>query len=156
MEYQGQALSNFRNYFGLFNNLFSSILATVCLANKTQGNDCISIAGYYQDIYNNRFLGNNLNIIKFISAQNKINANIINLLKKRIMTALLDYQDSNLNNLINMEMPLVLISQNISQNENKINIFRTKNSFSDVFDYMTNGLFMMSSSNGDKKEIVIL
>ena len=156
MEYQGQALSIFRNYYGLFNNIFSSILTTVCLANKTQGDNCISIVEYYQETYNKLFPGNNLNIIKFILAQNILNTNLINSLKKRIMTALMEYQDSDLNNLINMEMPVVYISQNISQNENKINIYRTKNTFSDVFDFMTNGLLIMSSNKGDKKEIVYI
>ena len=91
-----------------------------------------------------------------MSAQNIINANLLNMLKKRIMIALMEYQDSYLNNLINMEMPVVSISQNISQNDNTINIYRTKNTFSDVFDYMTNGILVMSSSNGGKQEIVYI
>jgi hypothetical protein len=156
MGFQNQALSIFKKYFGFFHTIFSSILSLVCLANETGGDNCTSITGYYQIMYNKLVPNNELNLTEFILALNKYNSNSINSIKKRILKSLIDYEDKNLNNLLNMEMPVLYISQNISQNENKITVFKTNNTFSEVFDYMTNGLLVMSSNYDNLKEIVYI
>ena len=47
------ALMMFKNYYGIFNILFTSILSLACLSKESKGDECSSTFGLFENYYNN-------------------------------------------------------------------------------------------------------
>jgi len=146
LENKNLALSIFKNYYGLFNVLFNSILSLSCLTFESKGEDCSSLFKLFEDFYINNTGNNFINITEFMVNQNKYRALSINGIKKQIMDILSTSDDENLNNLVNSKVTVYYITQNITQNDVKLNLQIQNNSFLDVLNYMTTSFLVMTSN----------
>ena len=140
------ALSIFKNYYCIYNNLFNSILSLSCLTFESKGENCSSIFKLFEDFYINTTGNNFINITEFMVNQNKVVALQINSVKQQLMDILSTSDDENLHNLVNSKITVYSITQNISQNDVKLNLQIQNNSFLDVLNYMTTGYLIMSSN----------
>ena len=140
------ALSIFKNYYGLFNALFNSILSLSCLTFESKGEDCSSIFKLFENYYINTTGNNFINITEFMVNQNKFTSLEINNVKQQLMDTLSTSDDENLHNLVNSKITVYSITQNITQNDVKLNLQIQNNSFLDVLNYMTTGYLVMTSN----------
>ena len=140
------ALSIFKNYYGIFNVIFNSILSLSCLTFESKGEDCSSIFKLFENYYINITGNNFINLSEFMINQNKFRAFSMNNVKQQIMDILSTSEDENLYNLVNSKITVYSITQNITQNDVKLNLKIQNNSFLDVLNYMTTGYLVMTSN----------
>ena len=156
IEYYFNALMVFKNYYGIFNIQFTSILSVSCLANETKGNHCKSIFGFYQDFYNKATSTNNLNLTEFILAQNLYNSNEIKNAKKKILELLSESKDEDLTNLFNSPVEAYYIPQNFINNKNYLNVLIGPYPFLEIIEYMNSAFILMSSNIKNINDIVYI
>ena len=95
-----------RNYYGLFNNMVTSILSIACLAENPKGNQCGNIINYFELIT----LGNiSLNLQMFLYRQSRGTCEPMGKVRQNILEILSGSDDETLNNLINSEMTILSI-----------------------------------------------
>jgi len=153
---KNMALTMFKNYYGIFNILFTSILSLACLAKESRGNECSSTFGLFGNYYINETGNSVLNITEFMANQNKFVSAQISGVKLQLMKILSSTDDENLLNLVNSKMIVYSISQNISHDNIKLNLQIQNTSFLDVLDYMTTGFLVMTSRYEYTKEKVYI
>ena len=154
--YQNSALTALKNYYSLYNALFTSILSIVCLAKKSKGNECFSVIGLFENYYNNRAQKNTLNITEFILNQTKFKSIQLSAVKKQILGILTVSENEELLELINSNLLMFYITQNITKNDIKLNFYLSNNSFLDVLDYMCTGFLIMTSKYEYLNDIVYI
>ena len=150
---QDSLLAMFKNYFGLYNVLFGSILSLACLSNETRGEICFSTSRLFEQ-YNNNI--NDLSISQFFFQQNYIMSIRISKVKQQIIEILADSNEPSLDDLLNSKIPIYYLNQNISKTEIKLNFQIQPTSFLDVLDYMTTGFLVMTSKIENINEIVYI
>ena len=154
-EYNNQnlALVMLKNYYGVFNNVFTSVLSISCLSEKPKGDTCESVVSYFE----RTFLGeSHYNLKEFFFNQNQFTCNQITGMRQRLLQILSSSNDETLNNLTNSEISTFTVSQNITQNETKLLIYKKKETFIDVYNYMTTAFVVMNSNVENLKEIVYI
>ena len=77
-------LLNFKNYFAIYNFIFSSILSLVCVSVDSRGKECVSTIQLFEDYYNERNSNKKINLVSFISDNNRILSMQISKLKYSI------------------------------------------------------------------------
>ena len=153
---QNRILILFRNYYGLFNILFTSTLSVVCLANETKGDYCINLFERFEKNIKNYSEFNKLNFTWFFLDNNNILSNQIINIKHQINEILSNINEEEINQLVNSKIPTYYFSQNISQNQINLNIYIENKTFIDVLEYMTNGFLIMSSKYEYLNEIIYI
>ena len=139
------ALMMFKNYYGIFNILFTSILSLACLSKESKGDECSSTFGLFENYYNNETGNNFLNITEFMANQNKFASAQISAVKLQLMNILSSSDDESLLNLVNSKIIAYSLIQNISHDDIKLNLQIQNISFLDVLDYMTTSFLVMTS-----------
>jgi len=156
LNYKNMALTTFKNYFGIFNILFSSILSLACLAKESRGDECSSTFGLFENYYINETGNSFLNITEFMTNQNKFTSGQISSVKHQIMDILSSTDDKTLHNLVNSKIIVYSINQNISNDNIKLNLQIQNTSFLDVLDFMTTGYLVITSRYEYTKEKVYI
>ena len=128
-----------RNYYGLFNNMVTSILSIACLAENPKGNQCGNIINYFELIT----LGNiSLNLQMFLYGQSRGTCEPMGKVRQNILEILSGSDDETLNNLINSEMTILSIYQKEGM---KLYVKKQTDSFIDVLNLMTAGFGVLTS-----------
>ena len=153
---KSMALTMLKNYYGIYNILFTSILSLACLAKESRGNECSSTFSLFENYYINETGNDFLNITEFFVNENKVTSAQISGVKLQIMNIISNSDDENLLNLVNSKMIVYSISQNISHDEIKLNLLIQNTTFLDVLDYMTTGFLIITSRYEYTKEKVYI
>jgi len=156
LDQKNMVLSMLKNYFGIYNILFSSILSLSCLTKESRGDECSSTFDLFEDHYIKETGNTFLNIPEFIANQNRFMSAQLSGLKLQFMDILSSINDENFNNLVNSEITIYSISQNISFDEIKFNLQIQNISFLNVLDFMTTGFLVMTSNNEYIKENIYI
>ena len=146
---------SFKNYYGLYNIIFSCILSLACLAKESKGKKCYSTFGEFEAYYNSA-MNTSLNITGFMLNQIKQMSQQISMVKQQIMETLSNSDDDELVVLVNSNLSTFYLTQNITKNEIKLNFFSFNNSFSEVLDYMCTGFLVMTSKYESLNETVYI
>ena len=64
------ALTMLKNYYGIYNIIFTSILSLACLAKESRGDECSSTFDFFEDYYIKETGNTFLNITQFFANQN--------------------------------------------------------------------------------------
>ena len=143
---QNSELIWLKNYYAMYSNSLISTLCLVCLDTNPPSQQCESVINFYQtNIF--RRPGPPLSIFVFNS--NKGICNPLLIVQEQIIQILSNSKDKTLISLLNSEMPIITISQNITQNETKLIANKQKDSFINVLKYMTNGFVVLTSNMGN-------
>ena len=153
---KNMALTMFKNYYAIFNILFTSILSLSCLAKESRGDACSSIFGLFENYYINERGNSFLNITEFMANQNKFASAQISGAKQQLMNILSTIEDKNVYNLVNSKIIVYSINQIISNDNIKLNLQIQNTSFLDVLDFMTTGFLVMTSRYEYTKEKVYI
>ena len=153
---KNMVLSMLKNYYGIYNILFTSILSLACLAKESRGDECSSTFDLFENYYIKETGNTFLNIPEFIANQNKFVSAQLSGVKLQFMDILSSLNDESFNNLVNSEITIYSISQNISLDEIKLNLQIQNISFLDVLDFMTTGYLVMTSNYEYTKEKVYI
>ena len=138
---KNDALIYVKNYMGVYNNLFTTILSISCVADDPQQEKCKSVVDYYeQDIIHRR---GGPPFRSFLFSQIGGTSNVLKIVREKILSVLSDTKDEILDFLINSEMTTLFITQNITETGTKLIVYKQKNTFIDVLSYMTNGFFIL-------------
>ena len=156
MQYKNQSLLFIRNYFGIFNSLFSSILSVSCIAIKSKSDECKSVIGEIEKIYRNSFNTNELNLTSLILQQNKFFSNQMNLIKYLFLQILSVNEDEDIISLLNSPIPNYFIKQDLYQNETKLKLYIKDDTFVNVLDYITNAFLILSSDEKGIKDCLYI
>ena len=149
-------LLNFKNYFAIYNFIFSSILSLVCVSVDSRGKECVSTIQLFEDYYNERNSNKKINLVSFVSDNNRILSMQISKLKYSISQALLTNPDKDIDILINSPMTYYFVVQYITKNEIKIELNPQNIIFLEAIDYMTNTYLIMSSNIEFSNNIVYI
>ena len=149
-------LLNFKNYFAIYNFIFSSILSLVCVSVDSRGKECVSTIQLFEDYYNERNSNKKINLVSFISDNNRILSMQISKLKYSISQALLTNPDKDIDILINSPMTYYFVVQYITKNEIKIELNPQNIIFLEAIDYMTNAHLIISSNIEFSNNIVYI
>ena len=152
---QNFALIMLKNYYGVFNNVFTSILSISCLSENSKGDSCESVVSYFERIFLSS-QGFSPDLKKFFFEQNRFDCVQITGMRQRLLQILSSSNDDTLNNLINSEMMTFSISQNITQNGTKLILNKQTGTFIDVFNYMTTAFVVMNSKYENLTDIVYI
>ena len=152
---QNMALTMLKNYYGIFNMMFASILSISCISETQNGDHCESLVDYFEDSFNFTEI-RNLNLKKFIFEQNQFTCNQLSGIKQKILQVLSNSDDEILDNLLNSDILTFEISQNITKSGTKLMAFKQPNTFIDVLNHMTTGLIVMNSNNESLSEILYI
>ena len=155
-EKQSAALTNFKNYIGIYNSMISNLLPLVCLSKESRGDDCSSIIELYENFYNNSEVEERLDLKTFFLLQNQFASNEAIKVKQKINEAITNSEDKDLLDFVNSKMPTFYLNQNISKNEIKLSIVIEQKSFLEFLDLMNNGLLIISSKYDYLKEKVYI
>ena len=153
---KNMVLSMLKNYYGIFNILYTSILSLACLTKESRGDECSSTFDLFEEYYIKETGNTFLNIPEFIANGNKFMSAQLSGLKLQLLDVLSSINDKNFNNLINTEITIYSISQNISVDEIKFNLQIQNISFLNVLDFMTTGYLVMTSNYEYTKEKVFI
>ena len=156
---QNMALTMLKNYYGIFNNMFTTILSTSCLSDIPKAEECESIISYFQKKFIPKQQNQNgppLNLNQFLFGQNQFNTLQLSGIRQRILQILSYSDDETMNNLVNSEMLTLYISQNITESGIKLMAMKQSNSFIDVLNYMTTGINVIHSDEANLKDIVYI
>ena len=156
LSYKNTALIMLKNYYGLFNTLFTSILSLACLTKESKGDECSSTFGLFENYYINETGNSFLNITEFMANQNKFTTSQISAVKLQLMNILSSSDDESLLNLVNSKIIVYSINQKISLDDIKLNLQIQNISFLDVLDYMTTGYLVMTSTYEYTKQKVYI
>ena len=149
-------LLNFKNYFAIYNFIFSSILSLVCVSVDSRGKECVSTIQLFEDYYNERNSNKKINLVSFVSDNNRILSMQISKLKYSISQALLTNPDKDIDILINSPMTYYFVVQYITKNEIKIELNPQNIIFLEAIDYMTNAHLIISSNIEFSNNIVYI
>ena len=149
-------LLNFKNYFAIYNFIFSSILSLVCVSVDSRGKECVSTIQLFEDYYNERNSNKKINLVSFVSDNNRILSMQISKLKYSISQALLTNPDKDIDILINSPMTYYFVAQYITKNEIKIELNPQNIIFLEAIDYMTNAHLIISSNIEFSNNIVYI
>ena len=149
-------LLNFKNYFAIYNFIFSSILSLVCVSVYSRGKECVSTIQLFEDYYNERNSNKKINLVSFVSDNNRILSMQISKLKYSISQALLTNPDKDIDILINSPMTYYFVVQYITKNEIKIELNPQNIIFLEAIDYMTNAHLIISSNIEFSNNIVYI
>ena len=149
-------LLNLKNYFALYNFIFSSILSLVCISVESKGKECKSNIQLFQDYYNQMNSNRTIDLVSFISDNNRYLSEQISNLKHSISKILLANTDKDIDGLINTRMTYNFITQYITKNETKLQLKPQNITFLDAVDYMTNAFLIITSSDKDLNNIVYI
>ena len=152
---QNLILMNLKNFYGVFNHLFTSSISLACIADRPKGNNCISMLGIFEEFYANYF-HNNINSTLFIQRSNKFSSNSINRVKHLIIEALSLSDDQEIIDLVNSKILIYFSSQNITQNNINLVLQTKYSTLLEVLDYMINSFIIMSSKYEYIKERVYI
>ena len=147
MGYQNMVLTTLKNYYGIYNNLFISILSLACLTKESKGDECSRTFDLFEKFYIQETGNIFLNVTELIINLNKFNSFQINIVKHRLMDVLSSFDDENILSLVNSKIVFYSISQEFSNNNSKIILQMRNSSFLEVLDYMTTGCLSMTSNN---------
>ena len=152
---QNDAVINLRQYSGIYNYLFSSILSISCLSHAPKADNCTSVINFYQYALLKR-PGPPLFVFLFMSGKGTCYALID--ARNKILKILINSKDKSLNSLLNSETISLSISQNITSSGNKLLALKQKIPFIDVMNYMTNAIVVLTSeiNNLDVNRVYIL
>ena len=153
---QNMALMMLKNYYGIFNTMFTSILSISCLSESERGDDCQNLVSFYSEKFLLEQNGHALNLTQYLFGQNQFTCYQLSAIRQRILQILSNSDDETLNDLVNSEMTTLIISQDIAQNETKLMANKQSNSFIDVLNYMTTGLIVINSNEKNLKDIVYI
>ena len=149
-------LLNFKNYFAIYNFIFFSILSLVCVSVDSRGKECVSTIQLFEDYYNERNSNKKINLVSFVSDNNRILSMQISKLKYSISQALLTNPDKDIDILINSPMTYYFVVQYITKNEIKIELNPQNIIFLEAIDYMTNAHLIISSNIEFSNNIVYI
>ena len=149
-------LLNLKNYFALYNIIFSSILSLVCISVESKGKECISTIQLYEEFYNQMYINRTIDLVSFIADNNRYLSTQISNLKLSIFKILLANTDKDIDGLINTRMSYNFVTQYITKNETKLQLKPQNITFLDAVDYMTNAFLIITSSDKDLNNIVYI
>ena len=144
---QYSAFTMFKQYYGIFNNLFTSTLSLACLSKESKSNNrrCESLVTYFQRKYISHANSSEINFQVFLFSQNSGTANVITKVRQKILQALSDSNDNTIEELLNSKMVVLDIAQNITKEGNKLIAYKKSSSFIDILDHMTTGFVILNS-----------
>ena len=132
---QNSVLMMLKNYFGIFNNIFTSTLSLACLAENESGKKCQSMVNYFEK----KFLQ------MYTFKKNFGMCNQISAVRQLIVRFLTNSNDETMNELINSNMTSLIISENYTKNGNKLTSHKQTNTFMDVLNHLTAALVVLNS-----------
>ena len=144
---KNSALIMIRNYYGLFNIMFTSTLSIACIADSHKGgnSNCTNTINYFEENYILPNLqGPPPKLQMFLYGQTMGSCTPLGKVRQNILEVLSDTDDEALNNLINSEMTTLVISHN-STNEGKLIVKKQTDSFIDVLNLITTGFIVLTS-----------
>ena len=150
------ALTMLKNYYGIYNIIFTSILSLACLAKESRGDECSSTFDFFEDYYIKETGNTFLNITQFFANQNKLLSAQLSGVKYQLMDIISNTNDENMNNLLDSKITIYSISQNISFDNIILNLQIQNISFLDVLDFMTTGYLVLTSNYDYTKEKVYI
>ena len=149
---QNMALTMLKNYYGIFNMMFTSILSISCISETQNGDHCESLVDYFEEKFDYTNI-KSLNLKKFLFEQNQFTCYQLTGIKQKILQILSNSDDDILDNLFHSDTPTFVISQNSGT---KLVAKKQTNSFVDVLNFMTTGLIVMNSKNESLSEILYI
>ena len=145
-----------RNYFNIFNSLFTSILSISCLARESKSEKCQSFIGEIDNMYRNLSNSSELNLTVLILQQNKYYSNQMNQIKYLLLQRLSVNEDEEISSLVNAPFPNYFIKQDLFSNETILKFYIKEESFLKVLDYITNAFLIMSSDYNGINNVVYI
>ena len=149
-------LLNFKNFYAIYNCIFSSILSLVCVSVDSRGKECVSTIQLFEDFYNELNSNKTIHLVSFISDNNRFLSREISNLKYSISQTLLTNPDKNIDILINSPTTYYFVGQYITKNETKLELKPENITFLEAIDYMTNAFLVITSSIIDSNNIVYI
>ena len=151
------ALIWLKNYYGIYNNLFTYTLSYVCLAKSPKNEDCESIVTHFvteflQDLHRPPMA---ITMFLFMQTYGTTHNALINV-RGEILNSLSSSNDETMNSLLNSEMTTITISQNMTNNGTKILANKQNNSFIDVLNLMTSGFIVLTSDSKYINDIIYI
>jgi hypothetical protein len=144
---QNSVLMMLKNYFGIFNNIFTSTLSLACLAENESGKKCQSMVSYFEKEFSQRNPGPPLLLEIYTFMKNFGMCNQISAVRQLIVRFLTNSNDETMNELINSNMTTLIISENLTKDGNKITAHKQTNTFMDVLNYLTAALVVLNSDD---------
>ena len=126
-----------KNYFGIFNNIFSSTLSLACLAEKESGKKYQSMVSYFEKEFSQRKPGPPLVLEIYTFMKNYGMCFEISAVRQLIVRFLTNSNDETMNELINSNMTTLITSENYTKNGNKLTAHKQTNTFMDVLNHLT-------------------
>ena len=149
-------LLNFKNYYALYNFIFSSILSLVCVSVDSRGKDCIGTIQLFEEYYNSIHINKTIKLVSLIADNNRFLSKQISVLKYSISQTLLTNPDKDIDILINSPNTYYFVGQYITKNETKLELKPQNITFLEAIDYMTNAFLVIASNSIDSSNIVYI
>ena len=156
IECNNNILMNFKNFYALYNCVYTTIFSLICISKESKGKECISVTRLYEEYYINSSNNNNFNLTWFILEYNKFLSNEINKLKYTIFQILSDGIDEDIETLFNSPTPYLFLTQKILKNDIILKLNVENITFINLFEYMSTAFLTMSSNYENLNDIVYI
>ena len=144
---KNSVLMMLKNYFGIFNNIFTSTLSLACLAENESGKKCQSMVSYFEKEFSQRKPGPPLVLEIYTFMKNYGMCFQISAVRQLIVRFLTNSNDETMNELINSNMTSLIISENYTKDGNKLTAHKQTKTFMDVLNHLTAALVVLNSDD---------
>ena len=144
---QNDILLVFKNYYGIYNTLFVSLISSASIINDVSGKNSSSIVDIYNNILKGEIPGQRLPPLKssILVNQNIGTSNQMSKVKYKLINALSSYGYKDIDYIINSKIKSYYVSQIISKENIHLVLQSQNNSFLDVLEHMTTSFLVMSN-----------